>query len=62
VVIVVVPSMYYRPDPNEVWRNYSVNSRGEIRPRVIYRDGRAFYAADGRPFPNPFARPGAWQP
>jgi hypothetical protein len=61
-VIVVVPPPFYRPDPYDVWRNYSVNSFGQFRPRVVYRDGRAFYAADGRPVPNPFARPGLWRP
>lgn len=58
----VVPTGYYRPDPYDVWQVRATTTSGQWRLRVIYEDGRAYYAIDGSPFPNPFSANATWKP
>ncbi len=34
-----------------VWELYSVNSRGQMVPRVVMAPGGYYYAANGQPYP-----------
>ena len=57
---------YAPPDPppqfgrRDVWQYFSVNSRGQFVPRVVYGPHGAYYLYNGRPFPYTTTQPQLW--
>ena len=44
----------------DVWQYFSVNSRGQFVPRVVYGPHGAYYLYNGRPFPYTTTQPQLW--